>query len=156
MPSRHFRSGGSTDAAVPLVWAHSEYVKLHRSAADGKVFDLVEPVHDRYVGHKGERKAIEVWKFNRQVQTVEAGTILRIQANSPFLLHWTKDDWRHSTDTPSRTTAMGIDYADIAVPNSAVPLQFTFLFVDEDRWEGKDYDVQVRAPAQRGGKSDCE
>jgi glucoamylase len=68
MPSHFFHFGGPTDAAVPLVWAHSEYVKLYRSAADGRVFDLVEPVHDRYVRHKGERKAIEVWKFNRQVQ----------------------------------------------------------------------------------------
>jgi hypothetical protein len=38
--------------------------------------------------------------------------------------------------------------ADIAVPNSTISLQFTFLWVDEDRWEGKDYNVQVRAPAQ--------
>jgi glucoamylase len=145
MPSRYFRFGRSTDAAVPLVWAHSEYVKLHRSVADGRVFDLVEPVYDRYVGHKGERKAIEVWKLNRQVRMVEAGTILRVQANSPFALHWTKDDWRGSIDTPSRTTAVGINYADIVVPNGAVWLQFTFLWVDEDRWEGKDYDVQVKA-----------
>jgi hypothetical protein len=43
---------------------------------------------------------------------------------------------------------MGIDYADIAVPNGAVSLQFTFLWVDEDRWEGKDYKVQVKASAQ--------
>ncbi len=91
---------------------------------------------------------IEVWEFNRQVQMVEAGTVLRIQANSPFLLHWTNDDWQHSTDIPSRTTAMEIDYADIAVPNSTISLQFTFLWVDEDRWEGKDYNVQVRARAQ--------
>jgi glucoamylase len=147
MPFRHFRLGRSTDAAVPLVWAHSEYVKLHRSVADGRVFDLVESVHDRYVRHKGERKAIEVWKLNRQVTMTEAGTTLRIQANSLFLLHWTKDDWQHSTDTRSRTTAVGIDYADIAVPNCAVSLQFTFLWVDEDRWEGKDYKVQVKASA---------
>jgi glucoamylase len=148
MPSRHFRFGRSTDAAVPLVWAHSEYVKLHRSVADGRVFDLVEPVYDRYVRHEGERKTIEVWKLNRQVQMVEAGTILRIQANSPFLLHWTKDDWQHSTDIPSKITAMGIDYSDIVMPNGAVLLQFTFLWVDEDRWEGKDYKVQAKASAQ--------
>jgi glucoamylase len=156
MPSRYLRFGGPTDAAVPLIWAHSEYVKLHRSAAEGRVFDLIESVHERYVRHNGERKPIEVWKFNRQVRIIEAGTVLRIQASSPFLLHWTNDDWQHSTDTPSRTTAMGIHYADVAVPNSTISLQFTFLWMDEDRWEGKDYNVQVRAPAQRGGKSGCE
>ena len=83
-----------------------------------------------------------------QVQMVEAGSILRRQANSPFLLYWTKDDWRRSTDTPSRRTAMGIDYADITMPNDAVSLQFTFLWVDEDRWEDKHYKVQVNASAQ--------
>jgi hypothetical protein len=30
---------------MPLLWAHSEYVKLHRSVADGQVFDLVEAAH---------------------------------------------------------------------------------------------------------------
>lgn len=153
MPSRYFSFGRATDGAVPLVWAHSEYIKLHRSVADGQVFDLVEPVHDRYVRHKGERKTIEVWKFNREVQMVEAGTILRIQANSPFLLHWTKDDWRQSTDTLSRTTAMGIEYADITAPIGAVSLHFTFLWVDEDRWEGKDYKVRVTASGKNDRKS---
>lgn len=147
-PSRNLRLGRSTDAAVPLVWAHSEYVKLHRSVADGRVFDLVEPVYDCYVRRKDQRKTIEVWKFNRQVQTVEVGTIQRVQAKSPFL-HWmTNDDWARATDTPSKATAMEIDYADIAVPNGAASLQFTFLWVDEDRWEGKEYDVQVRRRAQ--------
>ena len=152
MPSHFFHFGGPTDAALPLVWAHSEYVKLCRSAADGRVFDLVEPVHDRYVRHNGERKAIEVWKLNRQVQIIEAGTTLRIQANSPFLLRWTNDDWQHATDTPSKTTAVGIDYADIVVPNSTISVQFTFLWLDEDRWEGQDYNVQVRATPQLRGR----
>jgi hypothetical protein len=121
------------------------------------VFLAIQPaplsVYDHYARHNGERKTIEVWKFNQQVQMVEAGTSLRIQANSPFLLHWTKDDWWRATDTPSRTTAMGIDYADIAVPNGAVSLQFTFLWVDEDRWEGKEYNVQASAP---GAEFRCE
>jgi hypothetical protein len=61
------RSGGtsspfrrSDECAVPLLWAHSEYVKLHRSAADGRVFDLVEPAYERYVWRTGEHKNIEV------------------------------------------------------------------------------------------------
>jgi hypothetical protein len=37
-PTRHLRFGGPTGSALPLLWAHAEYVKLQRSAADGKVF----------------------------------------------------------------------------------------------------------------------
>jgi len=58
-----------------------------------------------------------------------------------------RSTWRCSTDTPSSTTAIGIDYADITVPNGAVSLKFTFLWMDEDRWEAKDYKVQVKASA---------
>jgi len=145
LPNHYLRFGGTTDAAMPLLWAHSEYVKLHRSAADGRVFDLVEAAYERYVQGSGERKSMEVWKSNRQVQTVTAGTLLRIQANSPFLLYWTSDDWQCSTDMRSQGTAIGIEFVDIPLPKKQKnPIRFTFLWLDEDRWEGKDYKVNVR------------
>jgi len=132
-------------------------VKLHRSAADEQVFDLVEAAYERYVRGSGERKTMEVWKPNRQVQTVPAGTLLRIQADSPFLLHWTSDDWQSSTDMRSQGTAVGIEFVDIPPPkNQKNPIQFTFLWLDEDRWEGKDYIVSVReqeVAAHRGWNS---
>lgn len=146
LPSRHLRFGGPTDSAVPLLWAHSEYVKLHRSAEDKQVFDLIEPAYDRYVRGKGKRKAIEVWKFNRQVRTVAAGTLVRIQADSPFLLHWTNDEWQHPIDTRSIATGIGIDFVDIPLPHeNAGHIHFTFLWLEENRWEGKDYTIEVQA-----------
>jgi glucoamylase len=145
LPDHHLRFGGTTDAAVPLLWAHSEYVKLHRSAADGQVFDLVEAAYERYVKGSVERKAMEVWKSNRRVKTVPASTLLRIQANSAFLLHWTSDDWQHSKDIRSQRTAIGIEFVDIPLSKKQKnPIHFTFLWLDEDRWEGKDYTVNVR------------
>jgi glucoamylase len=157
LPSSYLRVGGTTDAAMPLLWAHSEYVKLHRSAADRKVFDLIEPAYDRYVRRNGERKTLEIWKSNRQVQIVSPCTLLRIQADSPFLLHWTADDWQHSEDVRSQGTAIGIEFVDIPLSKKRRnPIQFTFLWLDEDRWEGKDYIVNVReqeVAAQSGGNS---
>jgi len=145
VPSRYLCLGGTTDAAMPLIWAHSEYVKLHRSAADHRVFDLVEPVYERYVTGTGKRKTIEVWKPNHQVQTVPAGALLRIQADSPFLLHWTSDDWQDSKDTRSQGTAIGIEFVDIPLPDRQENvIRFTFLWMEENRWEGRDYTVNVR------------
>ena len=43
-----------------------------------------------------------------------AGTRLRIQASSPFLLHWTEDEWQNSTDMRSSSTAVGIEFVDLA------------------------------------------
>jgi polyphosphate glucokinase len=74
---------------------------------------------------------------------VPAGTLLRIQANSPFLLHWTSDEWQSSTDTRSTATTLGIDFADIQMPHEERPIRFTFLWTEENRWEGKDYSVRI-------------
>jgi glucoamylase len=145
LPLQYLRFGGTTDAAMPLVWAHSEYVKLHRSAADHRVFDLVEPVYERYVTRSGDRKTMEIWKPNHQVQAVPAGTLLRIQADSPFLLHWTSDNWQHSVDTRSEGTEIGIEFVDILLPqHQKSPVWFTFLWLEDNNWEGKDYTVKVR------------
>jgi glucoamylase len=142
---RHLHFGKKTGAAMPLLWAHSEYVKLCRSAADGKNCDLLKAVYDRYVRDKGERQAIEIWKLNRQIQAVPVGTMLRIQADFPFLLHWTADEWVHSTDTRSKSTALDIDFVDLPVSGENSTLRFTFFWINENRWEGKDYNVEIHA-----------
>jgi hypothetical protein len=59
-------------------------------------------------------------------------------------LHCTGDDWEHSTDTTSQGTAIGIEFVDIPVPDKQKgPIRFTFLWLDVDRWEGKDHTVNV-------------
>jgi glucoamylase len=147
LPSRHLRFGGPTDAAVPLLWAHSEYVKLHRSAADGKIFDLIELAYDRYVRRSAARKAIEVWKWKRHVRTAVAGTLLRIQATKPFLLHWTNDEWQNPLDSRSQATGIGVQFVDIPVGlQQMAPIRFTFFWLEEERWEGSDFVVVVEAP----------
>ena len=126
--SHRLRFGGPTGSAQPLLWAHSEYIKLHRSASEGKVVDVIEPVYDRYVRGVGERSSVEVWKFNRQIRTAVAGALLRIQADSPFLLHWTDDEWQHSADTRANATAIGVQFVDIPLRlQQKAPVRFTFF-----------------------------
>jgi glucoamylase len=84
------------------------------------------------------------------VETVSVGTLLRIQADSPFLLHWTGDDWQHSTDTRSQGTALGLEFVDIPLPEKQKEtIRFTFLWLDENRWEGNDYTVKIEGQNTR-------
>jgi len=147
LPSRHFEFGGKTDAALPLLWAHAEYVKLRHSAAEGKNCELIEPAYHRYVEHRHQRPEIEVWKFNRQVPAIAIGTRLQVQAKSPFLLHWTTDEWLHSTDTRSIATSVDIEFVDLPMPEQKTTIRFTFFWADENRWEGRDYEIELHAEA---------
>ncbi len=143
-PRQLLSYGKPTGAAMPLMWAHAEYIKLLRSAADGHVFDLIPEVADRYLRPRRGRP-LEIWKFNRQVPSVPAGVTLRIQATGAFVLHWTRDHWLHSRDTHSEATSLGIDFVDIRLGDGGrAPLIFTFRWLGEDRWEGKDYTVEIR------------
>ncbi|HZT82667.1 MAG TPA: glycoside hydrolase family 15 protein, partial [Gemmataceae bacterium] len=143
LPGALMRFGKPTGSAMPLVWAHAEYVKLVRSAADGQVFDLIPEVAGRYRQRRG-LKLLEVWKFNRQVRQMKPGQTLRVQASAPFRLRWTADEWRHATDTASSPTAVGEAFVDVAVPPSQrAPVRFTFYWTGEERWEGRDYAVAV-------------
>ena len=120
-------------SAIPLMWAHAEYVKLLRSVVDKRIFDLIDPVAERYRNDK-PRPVIEVWKMNRQVRSVPAGALLRVQASSPFVLHWSDDEWKTVKDTASTPTAVGVEYVDIEVAASqTAPLWFTFFWPQESR-----------------------
>ena len=143
-PELHLRFGGPTGSATPLMWAHAEYIKLLRSASDGQVFDLIPAVADRYQ-HRRDCMTLEIWKPNRRIRTIRPGATLRIQAPAPFRLRWSQDEWRTTPETPATATALNIHYVDLPVQkDQAGSIRFTFFWTDEDRWEGKNHQVDVK------------
>ncbi|HEY6097009.1 MAG TPA: glycoside hydrolase family 15 protein, partial [Candidatus Deferrimicrobium sp.] len=144
-PDLYMYLGRPTGSARPLMWAHAEYIKLLRSSVDGKVFDLVPEVADRYLSGRRACKPMEIWKHNRQVSSVRHGFILRIQAGAPFLLHWTRNDWGTEEDSHSTPTALGIEYLDIpTLPQQSGRIRFTFFWTDPGRRDGKEFEVAVQ------------
>ena len=135
--------GRPTGAAMPLVWAHAEYLTLLRSVADGRVFDLLPSVVDRYQSNRPRRNP-EIWKPNRHVRSIAAGRTLRILAPAGFTVHWSRDEWQHTVDTPATATALGLHFVDIPISRDKTdPLRFTFFWTADRRWEGRDYAVSV-------------
>jgi len=152
-PRQGLYLGRSTGSAMPLMWAHAEYIKLLRSVHDGVVFDRITPVYRRYVVDRAQVQPVEVWKPNRRPSAVAPGSVLRVQANAPFRLRWTMSDWREIHDTYSMPTALGIDHVDLQVPlDQQGPVRFTFYWTREERWEGKDYGVAAGGRALATGR----
>ena len=84
-------------SAMPLAWAHAEYIKLVRSATDGAVFDLLPAVARRYLTpHR--RSNLEIWNFYRQIDVIDRPAKLRIILPWPFRLRWSSDGWTHAED----------------------------------------------------------
>ncbi len=146
IPRKYMRLGEPTGSAMPLMWAHAEYVKLLRSAADGKVFDQIPEVAQRYLFGACQKKKMEVWKFNRRVRFMRPGEMLRVICEGRFRLRWTSDDWASAHDSASQKNGLGIDYVDLAelATTSGMIVEFTFFWIDANRWEGRNYLIAVR------------
>ena len=143
-PQVHMFLGRPTGSAMPLMWAHAEYIKLLRSFQDGKVSDLIAEVAKRYLGDRKGRQLFEVWKFTRQARNVKRGYVLRIQAQASFRLHWSNDEWRTAKDTSSSSTTLGVAFVDIPIVEAQqAPIRFTFFWTAGNHWEGRDFMVSI-------------
>jgi glucoamylase len=145
-PNLHLELGRPTESATPLGWAHAEYITLLRSATDGAVFDLVPEVRERYVDRREARRAFEVWKFNRQVRTARPNETVRVIVDRPFRLRASGDDWAHPIDIDSVGTTLGLYYVDLLpLETEGRSWRFTFYWPQDDRWEGRDFQVVAAA-----------
>jgi len=144
-PDAHMFLGCPTGAAMPLLWAHAEYIKLLRSVRDGQVFDRHPEVAARYLGERQHCHKLKVWSALYPAGVIKRGHILRIQAAKAFRLHWSRNGWQTAEDTASSSTAFGIDYVDLSIPpDQRGPIQFTFYWVGTQQWEGQDYSVEMQ------------
>jgi glucoamylase len=146
IPALELFRGKPSGSACPLVWAHSEYIKLRRSIRDGRVFDQPPQTVKRYLVDKHKRQ-IFGWRFNNKTRAIPRGKILRLILLSPALVHWSIDGWKTAHDTDARDTGLGIHTLDL--PTASLPVGgqavFTFFWAEQHRWEGTDFKVTVEA-----------
>jgi len=137
--------GKASGSACPLVWAHSEYIKLVRSLKDGKVFDQPPQTVERYRVEKRKARHWE-WRFNNKCRVVPKGKILRIAVREPAMIHWTQDGWQTASDLATRETGLGIHFADLPTDklDAGHTLLFTFYWPNVERWEGADFYVTIQ------------
>jgi len=146
--------GQPTGSAMPLAWAHAEYIRLVRSVSDGAVFDRVDIVADRYLTSPNTLEPnllqpytpsnLEVWNFDRQIPAIPRGKRLRIPLGGDFNLRWSSDGWNTTQSTPATATSVGIFYADIPTDaGTAGPLVFTFQWIPSGSWQGNNFQVNL-------------
>ena len=147
IPERSMRVGQPAGSAVPLVWAHAEYLKLLRSAVDGKVFDLIDPVFERYCDGEGRKKrqpGVEIYSRRRPIENIGTGKTLRILDEGHFEVTWTDDGWQTTNTANSRAMGSAGQYADIG-PTGTGEMEWTLRWPEKDAWLG--YNVKVKIDA---------
>ncbi|HVH15777.1 MAG TPA: glucan 1,4-alpha-glucosidase [Candidatus Angelobacter sp.] len=144
IPKRGLHNGRPAGSAMPLVWAHAEYIKLARSIRERKIFDMPPQPVIRYQNKKTSSK-LAAWRFNQKIRTIPAGRNLRIEALTPAVIHWSGDNWKTVTDSKTVDTGFGIYYADLETSDflPGGSLVFTFFWPESNKWEGTNFQVTI-------------
>jgi glucoamylase len=144
IPDRELSIGRASGSAMPLVWAHAEYVKLCRSLRDGAIFDRPPQPVQRYLVNKATSLHV-TWRFNNKVRTMPSSRILRVETLAAAVVHWSVDDWTTVNETPTLDTTLGVHVADLHTMElrTGAHVNLTIYWRDVDRWEGSDFLVSV-------------
>jgi glucoamylase len=147
LPQEDLYKGKSAGSAQPLVWAHSEYLKLLRSTLDGQVFDCIQVVKERYGVEPGTRKfksMVEIFQTSRPVGLIASGMTLRVVDTERFRMLYSTDGWKTTATRESKPVGYAGFFADVAtVAGQGCTLAFTFYWPGQDKWLGRNFEVVV-------------
>lgn len=148
LPAKELFNGRPSGSAMPLVWAHAEYLKLCRSLEEGRIFDLPPQTVERYLAKPGassQGSPHHLWRFSQKCRALAAGKLLRVETFEPARLHWSLDGWATSQDSETHDSGLGMHTVDLPTAELAAGAEvvFTFYWPRANRWEGSDFVVRV-------------
>lgn len=146
LPWRDLTNGRPTASAMPLAWAHSEFVKLALLLETGRPVERLAVVEQRY-GGGAPQSATWYWRSRASFSELPAGCALVIADTKEFTLHCGFDGWQPDTiaDLPAQPMPFDLYGVTLAADRFTghTSLQFTRRY--DTRWEGTDHSLALDA-----------
>jgi glucoamylase len=144
IPARRLEPGKATGSAMPLAWAHAEFVKLLVSRQLGHVFDQPRSVRQRYQGRRPTAE-YAFWFPHAAIATMPAGARLAIALPEPAIVHWGRNGWNDLQDTSTEDSGLGFHVGVLPTAKlaSRTRVDFTWRLQDRDEWHGRDYHLEL-------------
>ena len=154
IPEKRLYPGKYTGSAMPLTWAHAEYLKLCASLGSKKIFDMPSFTHERYVEGTTEPQ-IAIWSFGHPISEINSKYPLWIQTHYKADVLWTDDNWQTKHSVLCDENEFGLFIAKIDnIHPKADQIVFTIYWPDDDKWEDKNYEIKINGTARYSGKKE--
>ncbi|WMS41927.1 glycoside hydrolase family 15 protein [Acuticoccus sp. MNP-M23] len=141
IPQRGLVAGRPSGSAMPLVWAHAEFLKLVATEQSGRPVELLAAVEARYAGADAPAANAWRWRADVPIDRLPPGRAVIWQDVRPFTLHFGFDGWTNVSDREAVAGPFGLftvtlDAGEFAGQRT---IEFTRRIVNE--WEGRDWTV---------------
>jgi glucoamylase len=143
-PIDHLEPGRPSGSAMPLVWAHGEFVKLAASLQLRRPSDRPEQVWLRYAGKRPQITHAH-WTLRMPVSNVPRGCPLSFLFGRPTRIHWGRDDWQDISDALTEPDFLGLHVAELAAERlaGANVIRFAYQDVASGQWGAGDHAIRI-------------
>ena len=143
--------GRPSGSAMPLVWAHAEYIKLLMSRKLGHPYDRPPATWQRYQGQRPIAQH-SFWLPQAPIQEISVGQTLRVGVFKASRVHWGIDGWQDIQDTLTQDTGLGLHVAELDTKTLRIGqlIDFTFQDVKSGEWIGGNYTIGVTEGVSHG------
>lgn len=107
IPERGLSAFQPTGSAMPLAWAHAEFIKLAASRAYGHPIDRPSPVWRRYQGKRPD-SSLRFWTLSTPINQIRNGCRLKVLLPKPATMLWSVDQWSNSSESQSSDAVLGL------------------------------------------------
>ena len=147
IPGRGLFPGRPSGSAMPLLWAHSEFLKLLIARDTGRPAELLRVVEERYAAPPPAQT--RHWRPSAPVAQLDPGRLLSIESEEAFTLHFGLDGWQDVQERAALPLPFGL-WGVVFSPGELEghhTLNFTRRMAAG--WEGQDHSVRLghAAPA---------
>ncbi|MGA8757550.1 MAG: glycoside hydrolase family 15 protein [Stellaceae bacterium] len=144
IPSRRLIPGRPTGSAMPLVWAHAEFIKLLISRHLGRPVDRPRAVWQRYRGRRPAAR-YAFWWPHAPIAGLPLGAHLALALPMPALVHWGHDGWQDTADAPTSDSGLGFHVAVLEISRLApsARVDFTWRWQKSGDWHNHNYTVAI-------------
>jgi len=140
--ARALEPGRPTGAAMPLVWAHAEYLKLAASRRLKRPYDRPVTVWQRYRGERPPLRRV-IWCEHAAVVELPEGCALTIALQSVATVRWGLDGWQDVREQDTRANTLGLHLLEIDTPRLVVGRCIDMTWRNGAQWVGRDFRIQV-------------
>ncbi|HYQ88626.1 MAG TPA: glycoside hydrolase family 15 protein [Candidatus Binatia bacterium] len=105
IPQRGLSPGRPSGSAMPLVWAHAEFLKLVTALMNGEPFDRLKAIQARYGGVRPDADTWH-WRLDTPFDALPRGKNLVIENTAPFLLRLREDRHEETRDVPAESLGL--------------------------------------------------
>jgi len=143
LPEYGLKPGHPSGSAMPLAWAHAEFVKLASSSTQDHASDRPMSVWQRYKGIRPDPECW-VWSLAAPLNQLPPDKDLLLIFSVTTKLHFGFDDWHDISDRDSHNIGLGLQGVLLKakeLQNHSL-LNFT-LHCEDGSWLGRNFNIQL-------------